>query len=303
MADVRKQTLGSPTPKTDILSRIKPIGFDDDEGIKALIYGQSGSGKTTLWSSFPKPILALVISGGDKPGELRSIDTVENRKVISSVNVRHTDEIMDLIGYAASSGKYKTLVMDHVSGFQDRVLSQILGKPVPEQKSWGTASQQQYGQCTQQCKELLRELLSLSLNVVLVGQEKVFGGGSDDATEAIAPTVGAALMPQLGGWVNCAVDYIVHTFKRAKTERRKVTVGNQSMDQVIKLDEVEFCLRTGPHETFVTKFRVPKGTKLPNVMADPTYDKILALIKGAGNTTSPKPTISSVKPGMKPGGK
>lgn len=291
MPVVHKQDNSAPQPKTDVLSRIKPIGFGADEGLKALVYGRSGTGKTTFWSTFPKPILSVVVSGGNKPGELRSIDTIENRKVISSVPLDHSDELMDLINYAPGAG-FRTIVLDHVSGFQDKVLSQIIGKHVPEQKSWGLASQQQYGQCTLQCKEMLRDLLSLPINVVLVGQERTFGG--EESNDAIAPSVGCALMPQLGAWLNCAVDYIVNTFIRNKTEQKQIGVGTQKVTQTVTLKEVEYCLRTGPDATYTTKFRVPKGHKLPDVMVDPDYTKMLALIRG--NTTA-----IVAKPGIKPG--
>ena len=43
---------------------------------------------------------------------------------------------------------------------------------------------------------------------------------------------------------------------------------------------VDYCLRTEPHDTFMTKFRLPRGTPLPECVVDPTYDKVMALIRG-----------------------
>jgi ABC-type polar amino acid transport system ATPase subunit len=54
------------------MDRITDLDFED-QGIKMVLYGSSGSGKTTLWATFPKPILAIICSGGFKSGELRSV--------------------------------------------------------------------------------------------------------------------------------------------------------------------------------------------------------------------------------------
>ena len=43
---------------------------------------------------------------------------------------------------------------------------------------------------------------------------------------------------------------------------------------------VEYCLRTEPHDVYMTKFRRPGGKDLPEVIVNPTYDKVKALIDG-----------------------
>jgi hypothetical protein len=310
---VRKQNAsdtGATIKRPSVIDRIRPIGFEEDEGIKVLVWGESGSGKTTFWSTFPRPILCIVVSGGNKSGEARSIDTAENRKVISAVSLDHTDEAIDLTTYAAQTGLFKTVVIDHVTGFQDKVLSQITGKPIPEQKTWGTASQQQYGQATSQCKDLFRGILNLPINVVFVGQERVNKGvANDEDSESIKPTVGVNLMPQLAGWVNCAVDYIVQTFKRNKTEKRMIGVGKTQVEQIVTLRQIEYCLRTGPDSTYTTKFRVPKGHYLPDTVPDPSYDKLVSIIDGTYKTKyeakpTPRPVVAKpggVRPGVRPG--
>lgn len=284
----------SPGPGTNhrtagVISRISPIGFDPKEGIKILIYGRSGTGKTTLWSTFPKPILAILCSGGDNPGELRSIDTPKLRTQVSQVVLRHSSEVGDLAQYLlTSSGKarYATVVLDHVTGLQDLVLKEILGlDEVPVSKAWGLASQQQYGQCTLQCKELLRQLLSLSCNVVVVGQEREFrnddpiaGGGV--VSDVITPFVGVGLMPSLAGWLNTATDYITQTFLRQGERIVRETVAGKPTVRRVKTGKVEFCLRTGPHPVFTTKFRLPRGTPLPDCVVDADYGKIISLVGG-----------------------
>lgn len=270
----------APTKKGGIWSRIAPMSLDE-EGIKILLYGRSGTGKTTLWSTFPGPILVLVCSGGMKPGELRSIDTPENRKKIHTVTLETGMEIMEVCSDPQVE-KYKTVVLDHASGLQDRVLAELLDmKDIPVQKSWGLASQQQYGQCTAQCKEFFRALLSLPQNVVIIAQEREFNTESE--TEFIQPSVGAALSPSLTGWLNPACDYVCQTFLRQRTEERTVKIAGKTSTRTVAAGGVEYCLRVGAHSVYTTKFRKPLGEDLPDVIVDPDFGKIKKLISGKGN--------------------
>lgn len=251
-------------------------GWGASEGIKMLIYGRSGSGKTTLWSSFPGPILAILCSGGTRPGELKSIDTPENRKKITPKICTSVAQCKELISEATD---YQTVVLDHGSGLQDLTLKEILGlEELPAQKSWGMATQQQYGQSSLMCKEVFRSLLSLPNNVVIVAQEREFG--SESGSDLIAPTVGAALTPSVTGWLNPACDYVVQTFIRPVMKEQTTKIGTKEMKQLVRGKGVEYCLRTEPHDVYTTKFRVPKGHPLPECIVDPTYTKIVNIIRG-----------------------
>lgn len=258
--------------------------WDLIDSVRLLLYGQSGTGKTTCWSSFPDPILALVCSGGRKPGELRSINTPENRERITPRIVTATDQLKSLLEDEAPS--YATVVLDHVSGLEDLVLKQLLGlEELPAQRTWGLASQQQYGQCAQQCKEYLRAMLNLPGNVVIVGQERVFKGKDDGtADEVIRPTVGVGVMPSLAGWLMPACDYVVQTFKRQNTSTETRVVNGREVTTERRERGIGYCLRTGPHDTYCTKFRVPKGRPLPEYVTlgldDSAYAVIMSLIQG-----------------------
>ncbi len=284
-ATVQKPTTKSRTPTSKqpsggVLSRIAPIGFDDDDGIKMLLYGRSGTGKTTFWSTFPGRLLSVICSGSDKPAELRSIDTADNRKRIDQVVLTHTEELDEVIAHVRDSGAYNGMILDHASGYADLKLKEILGlDEMPVQKSWGLASQQQYGQLAMMCKDQLRRMLSLPCNVIIIAQERTFGGG-DEGNELLSPTVGAGLSPSLAGWLNTAVDYICQTFIREEEVAKKMKVGTKTVTSVSKTGRVEYCLRTEPHPVYTTKFRMPKGSEIPKVIADPSYEKVMAIIRG-----------------------
>lgn len=282
-----KQTMTKPAATTQqtagVLGRIRPLAFAPDEPLSCAFYGLSGTGKTTLWSTFPGPILAILSSGGIKPGELKSLDTPEMRAKISSVAINEAKEVMELAEHA-KGGSYKTVVLDHASGLQDQALKELLGlAEIPAQKSWGLATQQQWGQIGLQVKGYLRALINLTahgVNVVIIAHERGFK--EDGESESVVPHVGAAMSPTTTGWLNGAVDNVCQTFIRPKYVTETVSLGKGMPDQVLrkKVPGVEYCLRTAPSETYMTKFRVPRGFAKPDVIVDPTYDKILKIVKG-----------------------
>lgn len=288
MAKVNQQT-NRPTKKAKtkvkgILDRIASLqDVMPTDGVKINIYGQSGTGKTTFWATFPKKILALVCSGGNRSGEMLSLNTPEYHK---SIDVLYIDSSMDLIDIVeeikANPKLYSTIVLDHASGLQDLVLRELLNLgEVPAQKSWGLASQQQWGQVAMQTKEHLRSLLSLPQNVIIVAQERDFG--TQEATDddlGIAPFIASGLSPSVVKWLNPAVDYILNTYKRGATKEVTIKVAGKPKKKTVPIKgKVEYVLRTLPHPIYATKFRMPKEkTGLLQDIVDPNYEKLMQLI-------------------------
>lgn len=272
-------TRARATPAKPTLSNGSRSAWDLIDRLLISLWGESGTGKTTFWATMPGEITVAICSGGSHPGELRSINTPEYRKKISPVVI---DTVADFEAWLAKVGNYATAVLDHATGFADLVLKELLGlEEIPAQKGWGLASQQQYGQQSLQLKTYLRTLLSSPCNVVIVSQERMFKGRDDGVDpEIVRPTMGPALTPSVCGWLLPACDYVVQTFKRPRMVKSTAEIGGKKIVTEARGKGVEYCLRTGPHDTFMTKFRVPKGTPLPECIVDPTYDKMMALIRG-----------------------
>lgn len=274
-------TRTSTTKSVSVVDRIAPISFDSDDGINIILYGKSGTGKTTLWSTFPGPILAIICSGGRTTGELRSLNTPELRKKVDQVVLHESSEVWDLIEHVRATGKYKTVVLDHVSGLQDLTLKELLGiEEIPTQKYFGFTTRDNYGTSGRQCTEFLRGLLNLPTNTVIIGQERVFGGG-DEGDETTVPSIGPAVTPGVAGWLNPAVDYVLQTFKRQKYVEKDFTANGKTTKRKVKTGGIEYCVRCEPHDVITTKFRVPKGHQIPDAIADPSYEKIMAVLAGA----------------------
>lgn len=265
----KKESTGSAA------SRILSLDDLPDEGIKLCVYGKSGTGKTRLVGSFAKlgPMLHMICSSNGT-NEARSIKGTAN---IDCVEVQKPQDLADLINLARDS-KYRTLALDHVTGFSDCVLADILGvDKIPEQGSWGMAKREQYAQLGLQVKTYLRDLLDLPLNIILVGQERAFDL-EEDAGEVLMPYVSVSATPAVAGWIAPAVDYMCQTFKRDEVRVTSKKMGDKIIESKERTGKREFCLRVGPDSTYITKFRVPPGVDLPDVIVDPSYDKIEHLI-------------------------
>jgi hypothetical protein len=202
------------------------------------------------------------------------------RRKVDPYIVKESTDVRGLIEEAAS-GHYKTTVLDHGTGLQDLVLKEVLGlEKLPEQKSWGMATQQQYGQCTQQCKEIMRALLDLQCNRVIVAQERTFDD-TDDEESLKDPFVHAALTPSLVGWLGPACDDVCQAFIRPKMVRKRMVIGKKVTYRNIPVKgEVDYCLRLAPDGYHTAKVRGVKATGGQTLIVDPTYSKFLEALKG-----------------------
>jgi hypothetical protein len=255
----------------NIWSQIVPVGQLVEEGIKICIYGKSGTGKTRLWSTFPKPALGIICSGAQ---ETRSINKTPG---IDVVRINDQAQLEFLVQKQRETGKYKTVALDHGTAYQDLAFKFIVKKDAPVQMAWGSASQQQWGEIGLLMKTRLNDLLSLPCDVVIVAQEREYNT-EQGISDLIKPYVSTAFSPSVTGWVGPAVDYLVQTYIRLGTEIVKKQVGDKVTTK--EVETIQYCMRTGPHPVFATKFRNPQGSDhLPECVVNPDFAKIRKLIE------------------------
>jgi hypothetical protein len=259
-------------PKTSgVLGRIQDVADAEDEGLTVSLYGQSGSGKTTTASTFRKPLLHIDCAGG--------IKSIKGVKGINTIKLEHPDEVDELTEHQEKSGKYKTVVLDHSTKFQEMVLQMVIGvDELPKQLSWGVANQQQWGSVALGMKTKIGRMLALSkqgTDVIIVSQQREFIPNED--SDILDPYVSCALTQGTAGWLNYECDYVIQQFRRMHAKRIPKKVGRKTVYKKGP-EELQYCLRLQPHPVYASKFRATKGTKYPEVMIDPSYSKLIKII-------------------------
>lgn len=236
------------------------------------------TGKTRLACTFPKPL--LIIGAEDGTG------SVIGTKGVDFVQLNRCEEILEIVNGPLAQGKYASAVLDNGSKFRDMRICEILGlQEVAVQKGWGFAGREQWMECSNSMKELIRPLLNLGrrrqLNVVVIAQEQNFGDESGQSSDLITPTIGPALGKSVCDWLNAECDYIGHALIREQTMTQKVKAAGKEIEQVVNTGKKEYCLRVAPHEVYQSGFRIPLGKELKqDFVINPTYEKICKLIKG-----------------------
>lgn len=251
-----------------------------DKGIKLAVYGQAKTGKTQFGCTFPGPVLLIGTEDGTA--------TVKSRKDVHFARIRSSEELLRINQKIANGWIYKSVVIDTAGGFQDILLKEVTGlSDIPLNRNWGIATQQQWGQITGQTKEHLARFFALAedpsvaLNVVVIAHERTFGSNNDPespSAEVIAPVVGASLTPMAARWLDGAVDYLCQTFKRNEVVEFTEKVAGKEKVFHRKTGKIEYCLRTGPHQYFLTGFRLDGGRQPPEAIVNPTYEKVKAVI-------------------------
>lgn len=274
-----KKKLGATKPASepkslegDIASRIVDVE-DLEDHVKMVLYGRSGTGKTTFAGSFPMP--GLLIDCNDRgTGSVRG---VKGLKVLPARTLADVKQAYWLL----ESGKhnFKTVILDTVSMLQDFAIREVLADNRREVEDgdlggWGTMRKQDWGDVSSIMKAQLINFRELPMNVVFIAQDRTSREDGSDEDGGISPEVGPRVMPSVASTMNAAVDWIGNTFVKEKVITTKVGVKKKERR------EIQYCMRIGPHSSYITKVRKPKAVEVPRYVVDPTYDKLIELVKG-----------------------
>jgi hypothetical protein len=250
--------------------------------MKCAFYGRSGTGKTTVAGTFPTPILYLDVKD-------KGTDSILGVEGIDILQINTWDEFEDAYWWLkANPGKYQTLVIDTITNLQQVVVDEISTKGKKNKGGkgrdagdWGTMTRRQWGDVASRMKTWITNVRDLDINVVFIAQHRVFNFvDDDDANEdddaTLTPEVGPRLSPSVADHLNAQVSTIGNTFIR-----RRFTEDKKVRNKVVKGKEItEYCMRLGPNPIYITKLRKPKNIEPPSILVDPSYEDIIALVKG-----------------------
>lgn len=250
------------TKATSIEDKIRPVG-DIERCLSMLVYGPQKTGKTVFACSFPKPLLLIDIR---EKGE----DSVTDVEGVDVLHMETWDELEELYWFLEKGTKYKSVVLDQLTGLQGLVIAQL--KEKKGQKPGDVFSQRSYGQLAGQMTTWLlnyRDLITKGYHVCFLAHEKRTEPPEEEDADRLNPEVMAALTGSIVNFVNGAVSVIGNQFIR------------ETYDRKTKETTREFCMRVGPHAFYRAGMRRPVSAgPVPDVLVNPTFDKLLRLSKG-----------------------
>jgi len=264
-----KKVEKSEPKRQSIQSKIRPIG-EVPSFITMLCYGKAGTGKTAFAASFPKPLLLIDIRE-------KGHETVAKVPGIDLLQIEDWEELEEAYWMLDAGTKYASVVIDQVTQMQQLGMNKLRSDKGMEPGD--TMSQRTWGELSGLMQTWLynfRELYSREYHICFNAHERLkqTDGEEDDR---IDPSVGANMMPSVASFLNGAVSVIGNTFIREH-------INKESKERT-----VQYCMRVGAHAYYAAKIRRPiDAGPIPDVLVNPTFDKILKISKGENVVTKVK---------------
>lgn len=299
-----------------VLHRAALLADVNQPPLKLLIYGGNRTGKTWLACQWPKPLLIVSF----EPSLSGGIETVRSVPGISLLQVRpdgshdlkgrsrsdhyiSLDESVTLVLDLRRSNQFKTVVYDGVTSSQDVLGANMLALPeVPDQRSWGSVPDGFYIERSEKFRAFIRPYLNLNIDTILLGKEKDHNPPVEQKTTKSGKLMGdlrpkflrgvtdkSYVAPELGGaacwWIMDACEYVCRLYVGHKI----ITKTRPAIGQSPAVDYEEECpdefvryLRMNYHPNYAAGARadLQKVGNLPDEIVEPTYDKIIAAIRG-----------------------
>lgn len=266
-----KKIKAKPVKRDDMASRILDVADIPDHS-STLLYGEGGTGKTALSGTWPKPMLIIDIAEHGT----KTLKKAPGVKVFPAREWKDIEDIYWWLYDGKGKGKFKTISLDQISQMQDFAIEHVQAETNMKSgfKFWGAVSG-----LMKNWLQNFRDLQEHGMEVVFIAHQRTFGGGDEESDDQIAPHVAARLMPSVVSFLNGAVSTIGNTFIR----ERYVGKGKD------RQREVRYCLRVGPHSVYRSKIRRPPDAGLlPDVIVNPTFEKLSAVSRGESLSTKPK---------------
>lgn len=265
----------------------------EEEFLRLVIYGTNRVGKTTLACKFEKPLALVACEMNDTGGAV----SVKREDGVFVRVCKTREDVLKRAEELADDEFFKTVVIDSVTAMQELVLAEVLGRPVPDQLSFGTVSKKQYQLRSELTKQTLRGFLDLRKHLVVTAKDMDHNPPRDDDGEDkpkmdmrpkfVKPVTGQSVMgPALGGsaagWLNdaCHVTQMLWG-KEVKRVVTKLNIAGKVIEnaQTVETGRYIRMLRVLYHPNFMAGLRSERGD-VPEFIEEPDYEKIAAVIRG-----------------------
>jgi len=223
-----------------------------------VIYGKSGTGKTALLATFPKPLLYVQI--GDDGS-----NTISDVEGVKAIRVDNVDQLKAILLEARLNKTYKTIACDTFS----LLVEEWIDANATQKKK--RLTQQMWGDLKTDTGELVKlaHILARTKIVVLTCHEASdsIEGFEDEIAPDVRPSVSKGSRTYLEGMAN----YGIHT----TILERDAAQPDGSSKTVMK-----YAVHLAASPYYWVKTQKPPSIRLPKLVINPTYDKLMRFIKG-----------------------
>lgn len=218
-----------------------------------VLWGKSNTGKTEVGSTWPKP--QLYVQVGDDGS-----NTIRNKQNIDAIRADKIDSckgILDELIKQKGAG-YSSVFIDTFSMLTNVWIDE---NAVQKKKKM---TQQMWGDLKTETEEVIRRAYKLALYtwVILSCHEAMdsIEGMEDEILPDARPNTTKGARTYLEGMAN----YGFHTTRLKK----------EIVEDGVEKEVVRYAMHIGPNPYYWTKLQTPKGTKVPSIMINPSFQKL-----------------------------
>ena len=223
-----------------------------------VLWGKSNTGKTEVGSTFPKPMLYIQV--GDDGS-----NTIAHKEGIDAIRADRCSEVSGILKELLKKPeKYASVFIDTFSTLTNVWIDE---NAVQKNKKM---TQQMWGDLKVETEEVIRLAHKLAEHpwVILSCHEAMdsIEGMEDEILPDIRPNTTKGARTYLEAMAN----YGFHTTRLQK----------EVIEDGVEKTIVKYAAHIGPNSYYWTKLQVPKGTKVPNIIINPSFTKIQKIING-----------------------
>lgn len=246
--------------RSSILDRAQELS-EVENHVAMLCYGDQKTGKTVFACTFPKPLLLIDIME-------EGTDSVIDVPGVHKLSVNSTSDLEDLRFDLEKGSKYKSIVIDQMTGAQAMVIREM--KEKKNQRPEDVFSNRSYGQLGGWMQQFIldyRNLIQFGYHVCFLAHQKRIEPQVED-DDRLAPEITTALTGSVANFLLGAVSVIGNQYIR------------ESYDKKTKETEMQYCMRlvSGFYRCGIR--RPVSAGPVPEYVVNPTFDKIMKLSKG-----------------------
>lgn len=224
-----------------------------------VLYGKSNSGKTEVGSTFPKPMLYIQV--GDDGS-----NTISYKEGIKAIRANNCDMLKSIL--TELIGKKKT---GYASIFCD-TFSTLTNIWVDENvvKKKKKMTQQAWGDLKVETEELIRMFHQLADKHWIILSCHEANDTLEGMDEEILPDIRPSTTKGARTYLEAMANYGIHTTRLQKN------VIEDGVEKTL----VKYAAHIGPNNYYWTKLQIPKTIKVPQMIVNPSFDKLQKIING-----------------------